>query len=294
MRQCFSRVVATVASLALAAAAVPLFARTAAAGDDATSVVTPALPEALLAQLLLLSDDASEVLYVPGTLDRAAHVELWLRSLAVGAAKRTRHPARIVGVVLGHDEWQQARLPCPYGVPCRAGVRVVALPAAGDAGTVVLWQGLIGTLPQLGGTPLMGTVEEAASLAPADAYASLVASRDLVAAAGFLGDEPWIVDVLAHAVSLDAARQSRTGRDIDLDGFWEGVRRRYGPQGMEPADALAGELRQQAKLYFAAQTLLAGEGKFPERALRKLQEKGGGRLRAADLRAAWPNALAGL
>jgi hypothetical protein len=284
----------TIASLALAPLAVPLFARVAPSGDDATSVVTPALPEALLAQLLLLSDDASEVLYVPGTLDRAAHVELWLRSLAVGAAKRTRHPARIVGVVLGRDEWQQARLPCPYGVPCRAGVRVVALPAAGDSGTVTLWQGLIGALPQLGGMPLMGTVEEAASLAPADVFANLVAARDLVGAAGFLGDEPWIVDVLAHAVSLDAARQSRTGRDGDLDGFWEGVRRRYGPQGIEPADAMAAELRQQAKLYFAAQTLLAGEGKFPERALRKLQEKGGGRLRAADLRAAWPNALGSL
>lgn len=294
MRQRSWWVAIALTSLALAAAAVPPFARAAAAGDDATSVVTPALPEALLAQLLLLSDDASEVLYVPGTLDRAAHVELWLRSLAVGAAKRTRHPARIVGVVLGRDEWQQARLPCPYGVPCRAGVRVVALPAAGDSGTVTLWQGLIGTLPQLGGMPLMGTVEEASSLAPADVLANLVAARDLVGAAGFIGDEPWIVDVLAHAVSLDAARQSRTGRDGDLDGFWEGVRRRYGPQGIEPADAVAAELRQQAKLYFAAQTLLAGEGKFPERALHKLQDKGGGRLRAADLRAAWPNALGGL
>lgn len=282
------------ASLALAAAALPLFARAAAAGDDATSVMTPALPEALLAQLLLLSDDASEVLYVPGTLDRAAHVELWLRSLAVGAARRTRHPARVVGVVLGRDEWQQARLPCPYGVPCRAGVRALALPAAGDAGTVALWQGLIGTLPQLGGTPLMGTADEAASLAPADAFASLIASRDLVTAAGFAGDEPWIVDLLAHAVSLDAAQQSRTGREADLDGFWAGVRRRYGPQGIEPADALAAELRRQAKIYFAAQTLLGGEGKVPVRALHKLQEKGGGRLRAADLRAAWPNALSGL
>ena len=284
----------TVASLAFAAAAWPLFARTAAAGDDATSVVTPALPERLLAQLLLLSDDASEVLYVPGTLDRAAHVELWLRSLAVGAARRTRHPARVVGVVLGRDEWQQARLPCAYGIPCRAGVRVVALPAAGDAGTIALWQGLIGALPQLGGTPLMGTAEEAASLAPADAFAGLVTSRDLVVAAGFAGDEPWVVDLLAHAVSLDAARQSRSGRDADLDGFWESVRRHYGPQGVEPADEMGAELRRQAKLYFAAQTMLGGEGKVPVRALHKLQEKGGGRLRAADLRAAWPNALGGL
>ena len=159
---------------------------------------------------------------------------------------------------------------------------------------MALWQGLIGTLPQLGGTPLMGTVEEAASLAPADAFASLIASRDLVTAAGFAGDEPWVVDLLAHAVSLDAAQQSRTGREADLDGFWAGVRRRYGPQGIEPADALAAELRRQAKLYFAAQTLLGSEGKLPVRALHKMQEKGGGRLRAADLRAAWPNALSGL
>ena len=60
------------------------------------------------------------------------------------------------------------------------------------------------------------------------------------------------------------------------------------------ATKLAAELRRQAKLYFAAQTLLGAEGKVPVRALHKMQEKGGGRLRAADLRAAWPNALSGL
>ncbi|HXT50179.1 MAG TPA: hypothetical protein VN811_04010 [Thermoanaerobaculia bacterium] len=282
---------AILALVALGAMAPPA---SAANGDDATSVVTPAIPEAVLAQLLLLSDDACEVLYVPGTLDRAAHVETWLRGLAFGAARRTRHPARLVGLVLGRDEWKQAKLPCAYGVPCRAGTRVVALPAAGDAGTVALWEGQLGALPQLGGTPFLGTAEEAASLAPADAYAGLVAARDLVGAAGFAGDQPWVLDVLAHAISLDAAKQARSGRAEDLDGFWDTVRRRYGPQGQEPGDALAAELQHQARLYLAAQALLGSEGRLPLRTLRKLQEKGGGRLRAADLRAAWPAALSGL
>ena len=264
------------------------------AGDDATSVVTPAVPEAVLAPLLLLADDACEVRYVPGTLDRAAHVEMWLRGLAYGAAKRTRHPARLVGLVLGREEWEQARLSCPYGVPCRAGVRVVALPAAGDAETVTLWQRLLGGLPALAGVPLLGTPEEAASLAPADALAGLVAARDLVIAAGLGGDEPWVTDVLAHAINLDAARQERSGRAEDLDGFWQTVRRRYGPEGMAPADAMATELQHQARLYLAAQALLGSEGRFPLRTVHKLLEKGGGRVRAVDLRAAWPAALVGI
>ena len=283
------------ASFALAAAPVPLAAAgSAPGGDDATSVVTPAIPDALVAQLLLLSDDACEVLYVPGTLDRAAHVETLLRGLAVGAARRTRHPARLVGVVLPREEWQQAKLPCVYGIPCRAGARVVVFPAAGDAGTVALWHGLLGALPRLAGMPLMGTAEEAASLAPADAVAGLLAARDLVVAAGLAGDEPWVTDVIAHATTLDAARQARSGRAEDLDGFWGTILQRYGPLGMEPADPQAVELRRQAKLFLAAHALLGSDGALPARRLRKLQEKGGGTIRGADFRAAWPVALGGL
>jgi hypothetical protein len=271
----------------------PLLARPP-ASDDATSVVTPAIPAALSAQLLLLADDACEVRYVPGTLDRAAHVETWLRGLAHGAARRTRHPTRLVGLVLGREEWDQARLPCPYGVPCRAGARVVALPASGDAGTVELWQRLLGGLPALTGMPLVGTAEEAASLAPADALARVVAARDLVTAAGMTADEAWVTDLLAHAVSTDAARLERSGRAEDLDGFWATVRQRYGPQGAPPAEPLAVELQRQARLHLAAQALLGAGGRFPLRAIQKLQGKGGGLLRADDVRAAWPTALADL
>ena len=277
--------------LALAA---PLAAKPREIGTDATSVVSVAIPDLLLAQLLLLADDACEVRYVPGTLDRAAHVETWLRGLAIGAARRTRHPARLVGVVLGREEWQQAGLACPYGVPCSAGTRVIALPAAGDSATVTFWRTLLGGLPSLGGVPLMGTADEAASLAPADAFASLVVSRDLVAAAGMRGDEAWVADLLAHALSLDAALQEKSGRAADLAGFWETVRVRYGPQGVPAADAFARDLRHQARLFLAAQALLGSEGRLPMRSLRKMQEKGGGVVRASDLRAEWPNALSGI
>lgn len=291
---------AVVASLAFASALpAPLCPAAVAAGgvelvSDATSVVIPAVPEALLAQLLLLADDACEVRYVPGTLDRAAHVETLLRGLAFGAARRTRHPARLVGLVLGREEWEQARLACRYGLPCRAGARVVALPAAGNAETVALWQGLLGALPAFAGTPLMGSAEEAASLAPADALGSVVAARDLVTAAGFGGDEPWVLDLLAQAVSLDAARQERAGRAEDLESFWGTVRRRAVLGESPAADPLLRELVHQSRLFFAAQALLGSDQRMPVRALRKLQEKGGGVLRGADLRATWPGALVNL
>jgi hypothetical protein len=283
--------------MALALLAAPATAATSAGGgfergSEAPATGAPTIPEALLNSLLLLSDDACEVRYVPGSLDRAAHVEPWLRELATGAAKRTRVAAPLVALVLPRDEWQQARLPCAYGVPCAAGDRVLALPAAGDSGTVALWRGILGALPALEGQPLMGTAEEASSLVPADAYGSFLASRDLVRAAGFAADEPWVTDLLAHAVALDAARQSRSGRGEALAAFWEVVRGQ-GPPASRPGAPLllAGELFRQARIFLAAQALLGSDGRLPAKVLRKMQEKGSGVLRAADVRASWPEAM---
>jgi len=140
----------------------------------------------------------------------------------------------------------------------------------------------------------MGTAEEAASLAPADALAGLLAARDLVVASELSGDEPWVTDVIAHALSLDAARQTHSGRAEDLDGFWGTILQRYGPLGAQPTDPRAVELYRQARLFLAANALLGSDGSLPARTLRKLRDKGGGTIRGADLRATWPVALGGL
>ena len=263
-------------------------------GTGEGAVASPAIPEALLGQLLLLADDACDVRYVPGSLDRAAHVEEWLRTLALGAARRTGQPQRLVALVLDHDAWTQAHLPCPYGMPCVAGGRVVALPAAGDAATIALWTSLIGELPSLGGEPLVGTMQEAASLAPGDLIAVSMAARSLLVADGFEGEAPWVLDLLGHALALDAAHQARGGADQAMVAFWQMVLQRTPGRGGTGNEALAAELRRQGRLFTTADLLLGSDRHLPVRTLRKLQEKAGGVLRSGDLRREWPTAMQGL
>jgi hypothetical protein len=133
----------------------------------------------------------------------------------------------------------------------------------------------------------MGTPEEVASLVPADAMAALVASRGLVETTGLVPEEPWMTDVLAHAIALDAAHHSAMhNHEWNADGivaFWETVSVRFGPQGVPPKGDLAVELRRQAKLFHGAQGLLGSSG-LPLKKLLGLQKKAGGVLRAADFR----------
>jgi len=262
--------------------------------EGESMVAMPQIPEALLAQLLLLADDACDVRYVPGSLDRAAHVEEWLRALAIGGAKRTGEPMRLVALVLDHEAWSQAHLPCPYGMPCMIGARAVALPASGDASTVTLWTGLLGELPSVGGEPMVGTAQEAASLWPPDELATSMMARSLLQANGLQSDPPWVLDLLGHALALDVAHQLRGGADQAMSAFWQMVLERTRTPSAKSEEPLAAELRRQARLFTTADVLLGSDRHLSVRTLRKLQEKAGGALRPADLRQEWPKAMQGL
>ena len=87
---------------------------------------------------------------------------------------------------------------------------------------------------------------------------------------------------IAKRVQLDSELGAQT--DVEIVG-------RY--QGTGSTDPFVLELRHQARLFFAAQALLGSSGKLPVRTLRKLQEKGNGVLRGADLRATWKSELGG-
>lgn len=251
-------------------------------------------------RLLLLPAPGCDVRYSPGALDRAATAQEWLCELAAGAARAVRRATSLEVLLLTRDEWTEAGLPCAYGVPCRVIPGMLALPAAGDPGTVELWRDVLGALPALAGTPLVGSVEEVASLAPADAMASALAARELAAAVGFVVDEPWMNDVLAHLLFLDAARRGGTGRGEAMAGFWGAVSHLPAPgtvqaaAGRSPEAALREELQRQAALFAVAEAIAGRTQRIPARQLWRLQEKAGGTLRAADLRAEWPDAFATL
>ena len=294
-----------------AAAALPALALAllvpAAARAQATVESAPASALAVVAsRLLLLPAPGCDVRYTPGSLDRAATAQEWLCELAAGAARAVRRATPLEVLLLTRDEWTEARLPCAYGEPCRVAPGVLALPAAGDPGTVELWRAVLGALPALSGTPLVGSVDEVASLAPSDAMASALAARELAAAVGFVVDEPWMNDVLGHLLFLDAARRGGTGRGEAMAGFWQAVRDLPAPAAAVPAaagrppgetrpgESLRGELQRQARLFALAQAIAGRAHRMPARQLWRLQEKAGGTLRAADLRAEWPEAFAAL
>jgi hypothetical protein len=255
----------------------------------ATAAPLPAedVPPALRASLLVLGAEECEVRYAPGSLDRAAHVLEWLCELGSGGGLGSAGRVPLVALVMGRDEWQRSGLSCPYGLPCGLEPGAVALPAAGDAETVALWAAVLGDLPALAGTPLLGTSEEAASLAPADALAMPLLARQRVVAAGFAADEDWLLDLLAHVVFLDASRHG--GRGAPLAAFWERVRRRA--DGQPAAAGLAGELARQSRLFASAQALAGSGRRLPVGDLRRMQKRAGGRLRLADLQAEWPHAF---
>ena len=245
----------------------------------------PAATSVELPHLLTLPDAAAPVRYSPGSLDRASHAQDWLRELAVVAAKRTRRAVPLRVVVLPREEWERLATGVPYGLPLVSSAGVLALPATGDAGTVALWRDAVGALPPIPGTPLLGSVEEAASLVAADFVAAPAAGSLLALAGGLAPEEPWVGELLGHMLALDAAYQERMGRAEAMLAFWTRIRRAAPPaQG----DELGRELRRHASLAAAAEAILGSERRVPGKALRKLQERGGGSLRAADLAAEWP------
>lgn len=289
------------AAAALPALALALLVPTAAGAQAAGEPPAASGLAVVASRLLLLPAPGCDVRYSPGSLDRAATAQEWLCELAAGAARAVRRATPLEVLLLTRDEWTEARLSCAYGVPCRVAPGVMALPAAGDPGTVELWRGVLGTLPALSGTPLVGSVEEVASLAPSDAMASALAARELAAAVGFVVDEAWMSDVLGHLLFLDAARRGGTGRGEAMAGFWRAVRDLPAPAaavpvaaGGSPGVSLREELQRQAALFAVAEAIAGRAHRIPARQLWRLQEKAGGTLRAADLRAEWPEALAAL
>jgi hypothetical protein len=251
-----------------------------------TAVAAPAAPAVELPHLLMLPDPAAPVRYAPGSLDRASHAQDWLRELAATAATRTRRAVPLRAVVLPREDWEKLGTGQPYGLPLVSAAGVLALPAAGDPGTVALWRDAVAELPAIAGNPLLGTVEEAASVAAADFVAAPAAGRVLATAGGLAVEEPWLADLLGHMLALDAAYQERLGRADAMLAFWRGIRR--SGRARAATSPLAAELLRHAALAGAAEAILGSERRVPGKALRKMQERSGGVLREADLRAAWP------
>jgi hypothetical protein len=258
---------------------------------------SPPAADIQLPYLLTLPDESAPVLYTPGSLDRAAHTQAWLRVVTETSWLRLKYAEPLRIVVLPRDEWERMGTGVPYGLPLVSERGVLALPAQGDDGTVALWRTAVDELPPIPGNPLMGTIDEAASLVAADFVAAPAAGSLLALGSGFSPAEDWVGELLGHLLALDAAREEGMGRAEAMSAFWREIRRSADAAaevGEAPAGPLAAELVRHSYLAGAAESILATEKRLPGRALRKMQERAGGTLRSQDLAAEWPSPFARL
>ncbi len=246
--------------------------------------------EVNLPSLLRLHGERGPVRYSPGALDRAAHVQARLETLAVDFSRWGSQHYAFQAYVLAPEDWAAAGLRQPYGLPSRSGARGLAVPAWGDEQSVGLWKRLLGgELPWGPDMPVRGTTEEAASLALADVILQVDCARLFVAGERLDGDAPWIAELTAHAVALQAFASHEAGRLAEIADVWVRLGARGRPSLEACAAAGGGETRElacQSRYAEGARILFAADGMRTVRNLAKLARKRG--LSEATLVAAHP------
>ena len=235
--------------------------------------------EIQLPYLLNLHGELCPVRYSPGALDRAAHVQKRLETLAVDFGRWGSQAYSFQGYVLGPEDWASARLGRDYGLTARSGARGIAAPAWGDEHSVGLWRALLGgDLPWGEGLPVRGTAEEAASLSLSDLLLQLDCARVFVEGERLLGDAPWIAPLLAHATALQLYTSHEATRLGEIGTVWQSLGRRGQPSleacAVATLDA-ATELACGARFHDGARILVAKDQLKTVRALRKLAKKRG-------------------
>jgi hypothetical protein len=226
--------------------------------------------------LLNLHADLAPVRYSPGSLDRAAHVQARLEALARDFSKWGTQRYVLQGYVLAPEDWAAAGLRRPYGLPERSGPRGIAAPAWGDEQSVALWRKLLGgELPWTGDMPVRGTNEEAASLSLSDVILQVESARSFVEGEHLSGDAPWIGDLVAHAVALQAFTSHEAARLDEIAGVWAHLAGNQ-PDLATCAAATANgstQLACEARFAAGARILLADDQMKTVRRLQKLSRK---------------------
>ncbi len=237
---------------------------------------------ASLGHLLNLRGTRSQIRYTPGSLDRAAHVQARLDTLAEDFAAWSGQRLALQGYVLGPEDWVAAQFDVPYGLPQRTGPESVAVPAWGDEQTVALWRGLVGcALPWTAGTPVRGTQDEAASLALSDLLLQTTLARVFLERAGVSGEPGWVEEVLAQSVALTAFHSHEAARIAEIEDVYARL-----------AAAPGGPVAYQARAFAGARIVVAKDGLRAPKRLLKLARRTGGTISAGDLLARYPELAA--
>jgi hypothetical protein len=189
----------------------------AAAQPPVSPEATALPPPGPSAPLMAYAGEFVSVRYAPGALDRALHVTRRLDLVVGELSKWLDMPLPLTAMVLDRVQWDRMGLTRPYGLPLPMSIGSVAVPGAGDDGTVRRWKTWIGTeLPRLDGVPLVGTSEEASSLLLADVILQVEVCEQLLGRTPLLHAEPWIRGLTSHLAALSLWSDFEPGRATEL------------------------------------------------------------------------------
>ncbi len=220
----------------------------------------------------LLSETGCAVRY-RDALDRAHHVLRRLEVLSFHFRRWARAPVPTAVWLADRAMWRESGILVDFGLPVRTGQSSILVPAAGDAGTVALWRGWLGKdgLPDLPGSPLVGTGAEVATLVVADDLLQLEAARGFVRRVGLFGGEVWAGELVAHVVAQSLVRRYEPERVAGFLDLFSILERRFAPGW--PLDRFAPQL-SGASAAAEVERWLWFQGRFAD-AARRVLDRGG-------------------
>lgn len=239
--------------------------------------------------LVSLPGDLVTMRYSLGALDRSARLQSQLqvaqRAFQRGIETPLAHPTVLV---LTRDQWQEARLQMPYGIPVRVGQAGLAMPALGDDETARLWAELRVALPTTPNQSNQGADSHGPSVAMADVLGTLLLAEIQVDRARLAGDEYWVRGLMSHLVVVDYLQRGQESRLEDLDFLYGSMMNPRGKKALATSDyrpelSMSDWMWFQGALYFGARTLQQEEGRGIWRKLRKLRKRSEGVLTSAAL-----------
>jgi hypothetical protein len=220
-----------------------------------TIVAPPAAPPHPAEPLLAYRGEQVAVRYSPGTLDRAVHVVRRLDLVVGELSKPLGRKFPLTVVVLSREEWEARDLSRTYGLPQPLSVASVAVPASGDPGTVRKWKSWLGSeLPDLGGVPMAGTAEDAASLMLSDVVLQVEICEILLERTAVGQAEPWIRGLLSHLAAISLWSAFEPSRSAEIALIWSRIRGQ-----IPPLLALEKELQRGSESPLAMERWLLAE-----------------------------------
>lgn len=227
--------------------------------------------------LLRLPGDTVDVMYSPGTLDRASHVQKRLEVLAATLRDWTRYPVGATVYVLNRSDWKATQAGPYYGVPGRVMGDALAIAADGDMELAGFWQYLLGRpAPQLPGVPLTAPPEGADALAMSDLLLQLEATASMLGQAGLSASSPINNRLAVHLTAWDILALHEPERVDELDRVFTDLGR-WPTRPLDDRDLTLEEwVSLEAHFFRGAQIIRQGSGKNPsKKVLRSAMDNGG-------------------